>query len=486
MLAVTARAALEARRLEPVSSWGGSARAMSYVYRPASVDEIGAVFAAARDAGVSVGLRGTGCSYGDASMNAEGIALDTTRLDRILDFDQHTGIARVEPGVTIEKLWKHCLPLGYWPAVVPGTMFPTIGGCAAMNIHGKNNFGVGTIGDQIDALRVALPNGESRRLSRSEDSSLFHAVIGGFGVLAVITEVTLRLKRVHSGLLEVEPVPTRDLDEMFAAFEARAASADYLVGWVDGFATGNGCGRGLVHAARYLRDGEDPQPQQTSQPQSQALPARLFGVLPMDQVWRLMAPFANDPGWQLVNLVKYLQGRAAGSGKYRQSLAAFSFLLDFVPGWKRAYGPGGLIQYQSFIPAAAAPQVLRRQLETCRRHGSAALSRGLQAAPRRPVPDDARARRLLARARLQVATGARSAAPGALRGARSRSARRRRPLLLRQGQPVVARGAHRARRRTAHRTLPRAEALPRSRGPAAHRPLPAGVRGRLRRAVRRR
>ncbi len=369
MLAVTARAALEARRLEPVSSWGGSARAMSYVYRPASVDEIGAVFAAARDAGVSVGLRGTGCSYGDAAMNAEGIALDTTHLDRILDFDRHTGIARVEPGVTIEKLWKHCLPLGYWPAVVPGTMFPTIGGCAAMNIHGKNNFGVGTIGDQIDALRVALPNGESRRLSRGEDSSLFHAVIGGFGVLAVITEVTLRLKRVHSGLLEVEPVPTRDLDEMFAAFAARAASADYLVGWVDGFATGKGCGRGLVHAARYLRDGEDPQPQQTSEPQSQALPARLFGVLPMDQVWRLMAPFANDPGWQLVNLVKYLQGRAAGSGKYRQSLAAFSFLLDFVPGWKRAYGPGGLIQYQSFIPAATAPQVLRRQLETCRRHG---------------------------------------------------------------------------------------------------------------------
>ena len=45
-----------------------------------------------------------------------------------------------EPGLTIEGLWRRTIQDGYWPAVVPGTMLPTLGGCLAMNIHGKNNF----------------------------------------------------------------------------------------------------------------------------------------------------------------------------------------------------------------------------------------------------------------------------------------------------------------------------------------------------------
>lgn len=366
---ISRRAALESRRLERVSSWGGHRSGLGYVYRPETVADVGAVFEDARRAGVSVGLRGAGCSYGDASMNNEGITLDTSRFDRILEFDADRGVARIEPGVTIQKLWQHVLPHGYWPPVVPGTMFPTLGGCAAMNIHGKNNFRVGTVGDHLLSLTIALPNGELRRCSREQESDLFLAAIGGFGMLGVITELSIHLKRVSSGLLEVEPIPTANLEAMFQAFEAREATADYLVGWVDAFASGPAAGRGLVHAARYLSPGEDKAPVQTLLPSSQALPPRLFGALPTDQVWRLMQPFTNDPGMLFVNLVKYHQGRFAGPRKYRQSLAAFSFLLDYVPGWKRSYGAGGLIQYQSFIPKDRARATFDTQLETCRRRG---------------------------------------------------------------------------------------------------------------------
>ena len=34
--------------------------------------------------------------------------------------------------------------------------------------------------------------------------------------------------------------------------------------------------------------------------------------------------------------------------------AAFHFLLDYVPDWELAYGRGGLIQYQSFLPKETA------------------------------------------------------------------------------------------------------------------------------------
>ena len=48
-----------------------------------------------------------------------------------------------------------------------------------------------------------------------------------------------------------------------------------------------------------------------------------------------------------------------------QSHAGFAFLLDYVPDWKFVYKPYGLIQYQSFIPAANAERCFTRQLEMC-------------------------------------------------------------------------------------------------------------------------
>jgi hypothetical protein len=92
------------------------------------------------------------------------------------------------------------------------------------NIHGKNNWKVGTIGEHIVAFELMRPSGEILQCSRDVEPELFHAAIGGFGMLGCFTSVTLQLKRVHSGLLEVEPLPIRNLDEMFDTVEARLAT----------------------------------------------------------------------------------------------------------------------------------------------------------------------------------------------------------------------------------------------------------------------
>ncbi|MEJ2753891.1 MAG: hypothetical protein P8169_14635 [Chloroflexota bacterium] len=54
---------------------------------------------------------------------------------------------------------------------------------------------------------------------------------------------------------------------------------------------------------------------------------------------------------------------------YRQTHAAFHFLLDYVPDWKNAYGPGGLIQYQPFIPKETARDAFADILRLCQRRG---------------------------------------------------------------------------------------------------------------------
>ncbi|MEW5988065.1 MAG: FAD-dependent oxidoreductase, partial [Chloroflexota bacterium] len=155
-----APAALPTARLEKVSAWGGASAAMGYVYRPSTVAGVRDVFELAQASGRTVGLRGGGNSYGDAALNSENIVLDLRRLNRILAWDPHSGRIRVEPGVTIQQLWQYTLEDGWWPPVVTGTMMTTLGGCAGMNVHGKNAWKVGPIGDHIQEFVLMLPSGE--------------------------------------------------------------------------------------------------------------------------------------------------------------------------------------------------------------------------------------------------------------------------------------------------------------------------------------
>jgi FAD/FMN-containing dehydrogenase len=342
-----------------------SSSGMGYVYRPSTAEGVREVFAVARQRGVKVGLRGAGRSYGDAATNSENITLDLTRMNRILEWDPDKGILKAEPGVTIQRIWQFAIEDGWWPYVVPGTMFPTLGGAAAMNIHGKNNFAVGPIGDHILEFELLLPTGEARICSRSKNSDLFVAAIGGFGMLGCFLSLTIELKRVHSGLLRVEPISVSSLGAMFEEFEKREDSADYLVGWIDCFARGQALGRGLIHQANYLKPGEDPAPAQTLRVENQELPDTfLFGLLPKSIMWRLMKPFVNDLGTRFVNAAKYHSSRLLGNHHvHYQSHAGFAFLLDYVPNWKWAYRPGGLIQYQSFIPRDRALDVFTKQIE---------------------------------------------------------------------------------------------------------------------------
>lgn len=360
------------RSYEYVEGWGMSHGAHARVLRPESTDQVQAAFAAAREAGTSLALRGSGCSYGDASVTSDGQVLDVTRMNRILSFDPQTGIADMQAGVTIRDLWRHSLPQGYWPMVVSGTMYPTMAGAAGMNIHGKNNFAVGTFGEHVLEFDLVRPDGELVTASPERNRDLYHAAIGGFGMLGCMTRLRMQTKRIHSGEIAVKGISCHDLAEMMAYFEANKAEADYLVGWLDCFSGEDALGRGLIHHARYLAPGEDLEPEKTLRVDHQELPDSILGF-PKGEVWRALRLFNHKAGMRLMNAVKQQAGRMEGhSGWHRQSHAAFNFLLDYVPNWKFAYGRKrgvGLIQYQSFLPKETALAGYEEILRTCQKRG---------------------------------------------------------------------------------------------------------------------
>ncbi|MBI5706832.1 MAG: FAD-binding oxidoreductase [Armatimonadetes bacterium] len=346
-------------RVEHVAGFGMLGGADAFVFRPTRAEEIAALFNLARDTGRKVCLRGAGRSYGDANYLPESILIDLCRMNRILGWDPETGIFEGEGGVTIEEVWRHTLEDGWWLPVVSGTMFPTLGGALAMNIHGKNNFREGTLGEHVLELDLLSPDGKLRTLTPTDP--LFFAAISGAGLLGAIVRVKLQLKKVECGELQVLPVSCANWEEQFAAFEQYESEADYLVSWIDAFGHGKSAGRGLIHAAWYTKAESA---RMTLRPSHQDLPDTVMGIFPKSAVWRKLRWFNRRFGMRLINAAKSFAGRKVGDGKpYSDTLVGFSFLLDYVPNWRWAYLPDGFIQYQSFVPKEHARYVFGRQLQ---------------------------------------------------------------------------------------------------------------------------
>lgn len=360
---------LPTENLERVAAWGGASEGLSYVYRPSTVEALHDVLVLARRSGRTVGLRGGGNSYGDAAMNSENILIDLRRMNRILEWDPQTGRIRLEPGVTLAELWQYILEDGWWPPIATGTSLTTMGGSAAMNVHGKNAYRAGTFGDHVLEFDLMLASGETITCGREENSDIFHAAIGGFGMLGIFTSLTMQMKRVYSGLLDVETCVRADLREMFSYFHENVDQSDYIVGWINAMAGGKSLGRGDVHRANYLSQGIDPHPAQTLRLENQHLGPNMFGVVPRSIMWLFMRPMFSKTGVRFVNQGKYLAGSFGGTKRYRQPHVQFHFLLDYVPDFKKAYGPGGLIQYQPFIPKETAHDAFAEILSLCQRRG---------------------------------------------------------------------------------------------------------------------
>ncbi len=356
------RNSLPVRVLE---GFGRAVRSAGRYAAPRDAAELAALMHAAAAERLPITFRGSGRSYGDPSLNDRGLVIDLTGMNRMIAWDPVAGIAEAEPGLTIEGLWRRTIEDGFWPAVVPGTMFPTLGGCLSMNIHGKNNFRAGVFGEHVLDFDLLTVGGETIRCSREENPDLFHAVLGGAGLLGAIGRVRLKMKRIESGFLRVIPITARSIVEMMDRMAARVGESDYLVGWLDCWENG----RGLIHQANYVTAADDPEGPASLHVERQGLPPRILGM-PRAQLWRFMRPFMGDLGSRSINALKYASSSFQDPGKpYLQSLVAFSFLLDYVPNWKLAYGDGGLIQVQLFVPDSAARTVLPEVLRLCRQRG---------------------------------------------------------------------------------------------------------------------
>jgi len=313
--------------------------------------------------GDSIVVRGGGYSYGDAAINDGQALLDDRQLTGIVDWKPEHHTVLVPSGTTIAQLANFALVRGHWPPVVPGTSGATIGGCIGANVHGKNNPSAGLFGDHIDELQVVLGDGEQIVCSREVEAALFSAIPGSYGLLGIVTGARLRLRPVPTELL-VEELAVPSVEAMLETLELREGGIDASVGWIDGFTEGDNLGRGLLHIAQEILPSMSGSPRTPSPEGYYRLDNPLARRSPASPwLWMLARPLLRPQAVRHFNAAVYEWG-SLWSGRVRSvPVPSFHFVHDRLPGWNNAFRPGGLIQFQTFVPRAEALAVFSTVLK---------------------------------------------------------------------------------------------------------------------------
>lgn len=178
------------------------------VLKPGSAAEVCAVveelnnlraqFPAAQN-NFSLTMRGGGSGLSGACVPSNGIVLDLTRMNRIVDIDDRNQVIRAECGVILSALNAALSDTGLHYPVDPSSMsLCTVGGSIATNAAGPSSLKYGTTRNYLAIAQWVNAAGETTQVGAlptktSMGFSLTDLICGSEGRLGIVTEATLRL-----------------------------------------------------------------------------------------------------------------------------------------------------------------------------------------------------------------------------------------------------------------------------------------------------
>jgi FAD/FMN-containing dehydrogenase len=290
-------------------------------------------FPASLDAGTKILAVGMGRSYGDVCLLQHGTLLTTPNLDRLISFDQETGLLRCEAGVTLAEILDFAVPRGWFLPVSPGTKYVTVGGAIANDIHGKNHHLAGTFGLHTPRFELMRSDGTTVECSPTENPEWYAATIGGMGLTGLIAWAELQLRPIVSRRIRYRSTKFVGLEEFVALSEA-SAHKEYSVAWIDCVAQGRNFARGLFLQGEHE---EDPGPLKPSAKPKLALPVDL-------------PPFALSRFSVGAFNTLYYHKQVAKERTGLIDYEPFFYPLDRILQWNRLYGKQGLLQFQCVLP----------------------------------------------------------------------------------------------------------------------------------------
>lgn len=192
-LAAPARAAVvdDITQLNPV--------AVDRVVVPHSAAEVQELVRA-HDGPVSIG--GGGFSMGGQTRTEGALMLDMRGMHRVLAFDPKAKTITVEAGITWHQIQEAIDASGLSLKIMQSYSNFSVGGSLSVDCHGRY-VNQGPLILSVRSMKVVLADGRLVEASAVKNPDIFYGVVGGYGGLGVIVEVSLdladniRVKREH-------------------------------------------------------------------------------------------------------------------------------------------------------------------------------------------------------------------------------------------------------------------------------------------------
>lgn len=161
--------------------------------QPTDESDISTLLRFAQQRRIFVYPRGASSSaFGGVVPTRNGIVLDISAMNKILEIDSDSFLARVQAGVRWADLATNLERYGLTPMTIPSSRFSTTAGWVATGGLGIESFRYGHVSQAVVSARVVLPNGNAVELN-SQDKN-FKYLIGTEGQFGIITELTLRTR----------------------------------------------------------------------------------------------------------------------------------------------------------------------------------------------------------------------------------------------------------------------------------------------------
>jgi FAD/FMN-containing dehydrogenase len=169
------------------------------IVTPTSVQEVQGIVQQARREGRAISIAGGRHAMGGQQFGTDTVLLDTSKLNRVVAFDEKNGFLTVQAGIRWPELLDYLeqAQKGKWPQwgirqKQTGADRLSIGGALAANAHGRGLRFKPMIAD-VESFTLVDAQGRVLTSSRKENRELFRLAIGGYGLFGVIAEVKLRL-----------------------------------------------------------------------------------------------------------------------------------------------------------------------------------------------------------------------------------------------------------------------------------------------------